>query len=206
MLRGQRDHELPVGKLGTDHGSLAAEQRAALRRPRDAAARPSPALRQPGPSREVQRGKRSPLPRVLLRAQGATSARLPGARDRQASSLGARRSSRKNEFRAALSHDLRNPLAPVQNSLCLIDRSRALRQRESRASARGHPPTDRAPCPPGRRSLRRDRITRGKIGLQRSLADAREIVSRACDDHRALDLEVDASHPVWIDADGTRIA
>ncbi|HTP24546.1 MAG TPA: hypothetical protein VMK12_02655, partial [Anaeromyxobacteraceae bacterium] len=30
-------------------------------------------------------------------------------------------------------------------------------------------------------------------------------MSRACDDHRALDLEVDASHPVWIDADGTRI-
>ena len=56
------------------------------------------------------------------------------------------------------------------------------------------------------------RISRGKVELQRACIDAREVVRRACDDHRAsfhdrsLGLRVEISSPVWIEADETRIA
>jgi PAS domain S-box-containing protein len=118
---------------------------------------------------------------------------------------------RKNEFIAVLSHELRNPLAPIRNSLYLLERAppgseRLTRAREIIQRQVGH--------------LTRlvddlldvTRISRGKVELQRSRIDAREVVRRACDDHRALlhdrrlELRVATADPVWIEADETRIA
>jgi CheY-like chemotaxis protein len=56
------------------------------------------------------------------------------------------------------------------------------------------------------------RISRGKIELQRSRNDARDLVRRACEDHRMLfqernlSLRVETSDPAWIEADETRLA
>ena len=118
---------------------------------------------------------------------------------------------RKNEFIAMLSHELRNPLAPIRHGLYLLDRAppgseRAARAREIIYRQTGH--------------LTRlvddlldvTRISRGKIELQRARVDAREVVRRACDDYRALfherklELRVETFDPVWIEADETRMA
>jgi len=118
---------------------------------------------------------------------------------------------RKSEFIAVLSHELRNPLAPIQSSLYLLDHAppgsdTAARAREIIRRQTGH--------------LTRlvddlldvTRISRGKFDLRRTRIDAREVVRRACDDRQAafhdrgLELRVEASAPVWIDADETRLA
>jgi PAS domain S-box-containing protein len=119
---------------------------------------------------------------------------------------------RKSEFLAVLSHELRNPLAPIRNSLYLLDRAppgseQARRAGEVLRRQTGH--------------LARlvddlidvTRVSRGKVELRREPADLRDVVRRACDDHRsifdageiALSLLVPAG-PVWIDADVTRIS
>ena len=119
---------------------------------------------------------------------------------------------RKSEFLAMLSHELRNPLAPIQNSVYLLDHSPAGSEQAVRA---------RGVLLRQTRHLTRlvddlldvTRISRGKIELRRARIDAGDIVSRSCDDHRAvferrgvaLHVEVPRA-PVWIDADATRIA
>ncbi len=119
---------------------------------------------------------------------------------------------RKDEFLAVLSHELRNPLAPIQNSLYVLDRippggDQARRSLEVIRRQAGH--------------LSRivddlldvTRIARGKIRLQRQRVDLAEIVRRAADDYLAsfqdagVRLEVHApGAPVWADADPTRLA
>jgi PAS domain S-box-containing protein len=124
-----------------------------------------------------------------------------------------RRSDRqKTDFLAVLSHELRNPLAPIRNSIYLLER--AAPDSEPAARARG--------------VLRRQtehltrlvddllditRISRGKITLQRTVIDLREIVHRTTDDllsvfHRSeVELRVEhAAGPVWVDADATRLS
>jgi len=119
---------------------------------------------------------------------------------------------RRAEFLAVLSHELRNPLAPIRNSLYLLERT--------------PPGTDRATH--AQEVLRRQtdhlarlvddlldttRISRGKIILRRSRVDLREIVRKATEDlhsvfaHLGVALHVsDAPDPVWISADPTRMA
>ncbi|BDG03590.1 PocR ligand-binding domain-containing protein [Anaeromyxobacter oryzae] len=119
---------------------------------------------------------------------------------------------RKSEFIAVLSHELRNPLAPIQNGLYLLERA-----------APGSPQATRA-----QEIIRRQtghltrlvddlldvtRISRGKIQLERRRIDVREIVRRVCDDHaplfatRGIALRVDlCPGSLWIEADETRIA
>jgi signal transduction histidine kinase len=119
---------------------------------------------------------------------------------------------RKNEFLAVLSHELRNPLSPIRNSIYLLERAAPGSEQAVRA----------------REVLRRQtehltrivddlldvtRISRGKIDLQRKRLDLREIVRRTCDDRRSefegsgvvLRVEHHAG-PLWVDADPTRIA
>jgi PAS domain S-box-containing protein len=119
---------------------------------------------------------------------------------------------RKNEFLAVLSHELRNPLSPIRNSIYLLERAAPGSEQAVRA----------------REVLRRQtehltrivddlldvtRISRGKIDLQRGRVDLREIVRRTCDDRRSefdgsgvvLRVEHHAG-PLWVDADPTRIA
>jgi PAS domain S-box-containing protein len=118
---------------------------------------------------------------------------------------------RKSEFLAMLSHELRNPLAPIRNSLYLLDGAPSGSEMASRAREVIQRQTEHLT------RLVDDlldvtRISRGKIELHRERLDARELVRRACDDHgtlfhgRRLRLCVETSDPAWIDADETRIA
>jgi PAS domain S-box-containing protein len=120
---------------------------------------------------------------------------------------------RKTEFLGVLSHELRNPLAPIRNSIYLLERAAPGSEQATRA----------------REVIRRQtehltrliddlldvtRISRGKIALQRARVDLREIVRKTTDDvlsvfaYAGVALHVDygAPGPVWIDADPTRIA
>jgi signal transduction histidine kinase/ActR/RegA family two-component response regulator len=119
---------------------------------------------------------------------------------------------RKDEFLATLSHELRNPLAPIRNSIYVLERAAPGSERAERSKA----------------VLRRQaehltrlvddlldvtRISRGKIELQRQRVDLREIVRKAADDRRSefdragVALRVaDGAGPAWVDADATRLA
>lgn len=119
---------------------------------------------------------------------------------------------RKNDFLAVLSHELRNPLAPISNSLHILDRvppgsPQAQRAKQVIERQVGH--------------LTRlvddlldvTRITRGKVRLKRESLELGNLLRRTCDDHRGqfakseVELEVSlASRPMWVDADATRVA
>jgi PAS domain S-box-containing protein len=119
---------------------------------------------------------------------------------------------RKDEFLGMLSHELRNPLAPIRNALYILDRAegdgaRARHAREVAARQVAH--------------LTRlvddlldvTRIARGKIELRRRELDLGALVRRAADDHRALmqerrlDLAVHVpARPVSVLGDETRLA
>ncbi len=119
---------------------------------------------------------------------------------------------RKNEFLGVLSHELRNPLTPIRNSIYVLDRV----------------PADSPHAASAKETIQRQtehlarivddlldvtRISRGKVELQRKRIDLREVVLRSGEDHRALfeQKQVELRHDlpastVWIDADGTRIS
>jgi PAS domain S-box-containing protein len=119
---------------------------------------------------------------------------------------------RKNEFLGVLSHELRNPLAPIRNSIYLLERA-----------APDSPPAARA-----REVIRRQtehlsrlvddlldvtRISSGKIELERARLDLCDLVRAACDDHRSLfvrdtvELRLDLpAEPAWVDGDATRLS
>ncbi|ACG72914.1 multi-sensor hybrid histidine kinase [Anaeromyxobacter sp. K] len=119
---------------------------------------------------------------------------------------------RKTDFLAVLSHELRNPLAPIRNAVYLLhhappggpqaERARAVIERQADHLAKLVDDL-----------LDLSRVNFGKIALQRTVLDAREVVRRTCDDLRplfdergpALHLDLD-DQPVWVDADPTRLA
>jgi signal transduction histidine kinase len=118
---------------------------------------------------------------------------------------------RKSQFIAVLSHELRNPLAPIQNSLYVLDRAAPGSEPAVLAREIIHRQTDHLA------RLVDDlldvtRISRGKIELRRGRLDVCEVTRRTCEDHRALfqkrgiELRVDASGPLWAEVDETRIA
>jgi PAS domain S-box-containing protein len=118
----------------------------------------------------------------------------------------------KTDFLAVLSHELRNPLAPIRNSIYLLERAAP----------------DSEPAARGREVLRRQtehltrlvddllditRISRGKITLQRTVLDLREIVNKTTDDllsvFQQAEVELRVEHAagrVWVDADATRLS
>jgi PAS domain S-box-containing protein len=117
----------------------------------------------------------------------------------------------KNEFLAMLSHELRNPLAPILNSVHVLEHAGATGEQGARA----------------RSVIRRQlehltrlvddlldvtRIARGKIELRRTQVDLREVVWRAADDFRLVmsdrGIAFRTAVPdgtLWADADATRI-
>jgi two-component system CheB/CheR fusion protein len=119
---------------------------------------------------------------------------------------------RKDDFLAALSHELRNPLAPIRNSLSVVERVEPGGEEARKAMA----------------ILRRQvdhlvhivddlldvtRIARNKVHLQREPLDLGGLVRRTMDDHlpefeaRGIALEGDIDpEPLWAEADGTRLA
>ena len=118
----------------------------------------------------------------------------------------------KNEFLAVLSHELRNPLAPLRNALWLLDRGALGGEQASRAKET----INRQVMQLTRLVddlLDVTRVSRGKIALQRARIDLVDVVRRTVEDHRALfsargvSLHVDVpALPLWLDADPTRMA
>jgi PAS domain S-box-containing protein len=120
-------------------------------------------------------------------------------------------SQRKSEFMAMLSHELRNPLAPIRNSLYVLERAAPGGQQARRAQE----VIDRQT-----RQLTRlvedlldtTRITRGKIRLQVERLELCELVRRTADDHRddfergGIALEVTSCTPLIIDGDPARLS
>jgi PAS domain S-box-containing protein len=118
---------------------------------------------------------------------------------------------RKDEFIATLSHELRNPLAPIRNSIYILRHAAPGSEQAARAQSVIERQTEHL------RSLVDDllnvtRISHGKIDLQRTRVDLRDVVRSATDDLRSLfeqsELDLRVEHfvgPVFIDADATRI-
>jgi two-component system CheB/CheR fusion protein len=118
---------------------------------------------------------------------------------------------RKGQFIAMLSHELRNPLAPMRHALWLLDRVPAhsdqathARQILGRQVVHLTRLTDDL--------LDATRLSRGKICLQRARVDLVDAVRHALEDHSALfaarQVAIEArlpGRPVWADADRTRI-
>ena len=119
---------------------------------------------------------------------------------------------RKNEFLATLSHELRNPLAPIRNALelmrraggdaALSERALAIMERQVRQLVRL---TDDL--------LDVSRITRNRIELQRERFDLRTAIRSAIEAIEPLveaaghTLTVDLpGDPLWVSADFTRLA
>ncbi len=119
---------------------------------------------------------------------------------------------RKDEFLAVLSHELRNPLAPIRNSIYLLERTAPGSAQAARAVEVLRRQTEHVT------RLVDDlldvtRISRGKVTLRRERLDLREVVRKTADDHQSLfdesgvDLRVEyPGKPVWVIADPTRVA
>ncbi len=118
---------------------------------------------------------------------------------------------RKSQFLAVLSHELRNPLAPIRNSLYLLAHAAP----GGDQAARARDVIDRQTQQLTRLVddlLDVTRISHGKIELHRERLDLREVVRRTCDDHRSLfeqrgvSLRFEDPGPVWVEADPTRMS
>jgi signal transduction histidine kinase/DNA-binding response OmpR family regulator len=120
---------------------------------------------------------------------------------------------RKDEFLAMLAHELRNPLAPMRNSLEII----RLRGPERRQSVRESWDMIERQVEHLSRLvddlLDVSRITRGKIKLDRSPVEVAEVVRRAVETSRPLiegrrhHLEIrQPSQPLYVQGDMTRLA
>jgi two-component system CheB/CheR fusion protein len=118
---------------------------------------------------------------------------------------------RKNEFLGVLSHELRNPLAPIRNAIHILNRAPEGSDQASRAKAVIERQTNQLS------RLVDDlldvtRISRGKVQLRRSRVELTYLLRQVVEDHRpafasrnvALSLSIDG-RPQWIDADATRI-
>ncbi len=119
---------------------------------------------------------------------------------------------RKTEFLAMLSHELRNPLAPIKNSLFVLDRAPPDSDRARRARA----VLDRQVGHLTRLVddlLDLTRISNGKIRLQPARLDLALLVRRTVEDYRsvfegggvALTLEA-TEGPVFVSGDATRLS
>ena len=108
---------------------------------------------------------------------------------------------RKNEFLGMLSHELRNPLAPIRNSLFILERTSPGGEQARRAHVvirrqvdlLAHLVDD---------LLDVTRITHGKIRLQLKNLDLVEVVRTTVEDHRAL---VEAEHRLVVNLPSEKI-
>jgi two-component system CheB/CheR fusion protein len=119
---------------------------------------------------------------------------------------------RKSEFMAMLSHELRNPLAPIRNSLHVLGRAAPGSEQADRASAVINRQVEHLA------ELVDDllditRISQGKIRLERRRVELNDLVRQTVDDHRSLfeenGVRLDTTltgTPVFVSADPTRLA
>lgn len=118
---------------------------------------------------------------------------------------------RKNEFLAALSHELRNPLAPIRNSLYVLDRAAPGSEQAVRAKAIiARQMTQLSNLVDDLLDV--TRVTRNKIQLQKEALELGEVVRRVVEDYRSLfeaaQLQLELSTtglPLHVMADRTRI-
>ena len=157
-------------------------------------------------------GNATPLRDDQGRPNGAVAAVIDITERRKVEEALREGDQRKTDFLAILSHELRNPLAPIRNSVFTLDRAPSGSDAARRAREVLHRQTEH---------LTRlvddlldiNRIAHGKIDLQLASLDAGEVVRRSCDDmrvvfeERGLEMQLSLSEsPVWVDADGSRLA
>jgi two-component system CheB/CheR fusion protein len=119
---------------------------------------------------------------------------------------------RKDEFLAVLSHELRNPLAPIRSSLHILEHPTA----DEGSASRAHEIIVRQVGHLARLVddlLDVTRISNGKLQVERRPMNLREVALRTAEDHRSLftarevALEVVLpEEPLWVDGDATRLA
>ena len=116
---------------------------------------------------------------------------------------------RKNQFLAILSHELRNPLALIQNCLCLLDCTAPQSEKtkhakeimERQVTQLSHLVND---------LLDITRITQNKIQLQLQKIEINEMLQKIIEDNRLLfdnkeiDIKFDIGFPIFINADVIR--
>jgi two-component system CheB/CheR fusion protein len=117
---------------------------------------------------------------------------------------------RKDEFLAALSHELRNPLAPIRNSLFVLEHT----QPGSDAARRAQHIIERQVTHLTRLIddlLDVTRIARGKIQLRLEQVELSELIWRTLEDHKSsfeaagVTLEAQREPKVWVRADSARL-
>ncbi|HEY3448125.1 MAG TPA: PAS domain-containing protein [Myxococcales bacterium] len=118
----------------------------------------------------------------------------------------------KNEFLALLSHELRNPLAPIRNSVYVLERAPSGGAQARRALS----VIDRQVGLLTRLIedlLDLTRIARGKVRLQRERLELGELVRRAAEDRRSVfarnrvAFELSSpGQPLWADLDAVRLS
>ena len=117
---------------------------------------------------------------------------------------------RKTEFLAVLSHELRNPLAPVRNSLAVL-----AQEREGARANRAIAVIERQVGHLARLVddlLDVSRITTGKVQLRLSPVDVRALLEATIEDHRSVfadaQLRLEVALPstaLYVNADSTRL-
>jgi PAS domain S-box-containing protein len=136
-----------------------------------------------------------------------------GAERLRASEAALREADReKTRFLATLSHELRNPLAPIRNSLYIMERATPGGEQATRAQATIHRQIGQMT------GLIDDlldvtRIAHGKIQLRRERLDLDELAHRTAEDHRAVFAKGDvrlevlpSPAKVWVKGDRVRLA
>lgn len=122
-----------------------------------------------------------------------------------------KRDRRRDEFLAMLSHELRNPLAPIRNAVGVLE----IADPNSAHARRAKDVIKRQMAHLSRivdDLLDVTRVARGKIELRREPVDLAELVTELVDDHRMiadehgllLGMHLPAG-PVWVHADAPRI-
>jgi len=107
---------------------------------------------------------------------------------------------RKNEFLAVLSHELRNPLAPIRNSLHILERAPA----DAGAAQRGQEIIARQVGHLARLVddlLDVTRISNGKLQIERRPLDLRDLSQRTAEDHGTVFTPVE-----WLSRSSCRTA
>jgi PAS domain S-box-containing protein len=119
---------------------------------------------------------------------------------------------RKDEFLGMLSHELRNPLAPIRNSIYILNHADPAGEQSRRAKAVIERQAEQLT------RLVDDlldvtRIARGKVELRRDRVDLAQLVRRAGEDHggvmreRGIEMVVEVPRePMWADGDAVRLA